>query len=112
MQLIRNRASLQRRRIGAPAASIVKPFGLSDITDGQCLLCAVSGQIGAPRRTMLNAINELTTPRSLARLLWTRGCNRAICEINAVGKNTHDEVVEGVCQIGALATHALEIGAG
>jgi hypothetical protein len=38
--------------------------------------------------------------------------DHAICKIEAVNENAHNEVAEGDCQIGALATHALETGAG
>src|SRR5258708_218796 len=42
--------------------------------------------------------------------LAAQGDDLAVGEIDTVGKSAHDEVVEGVRKIGALATHALEVG--
>jgi hypothetical protein len=40
------------------------------------------------------------------------GLKRVVCEVDAVGQNAQNEIVEGVRQIWTLAAHTFEIGAG
>ena len=41
-----------------------------------------------------------------------QGLERVVCEVDAVGQNAQNEVVERARQIRTLAAHAFEIGAG
>jgi hypothetical protein len=54
----------------------------------------------------------LTSSNPNPRLSAIHGLKRVVCEVDAVGQNAQNEIVEGVRQIWTLAAHTFEIGAG